>query len=338
MDYLIAGYAFVVGSIVGSFLNVVVARVPEGRSIVHPPSSCPACGHRIRLRDNVPILGWLMLKGHCRDCGVRIPFRYPAVELCMALVFLVLVVVEVLANGSVLPAGVVDPASGVRHSAKPYTNPALWSIYLFHVSFFCVLLSASLMQLDGKIPPRQMIATTVFAGILVSALRPEVQPIGFMAGMNTLNVGAPILGLLNAIVGGAVGAAIGWEIARTEEVLHKAGYGRELHRTSFDTLEICVLEHALVGVVFGWQTTVMMSFFAAACRFGWRGLAGFSQPSFPSTTGGSLWLMTLWLLFGWGPIARQFDWPASSLAMAAGTVLLAGGLHVFCLWQTTSRQ
>lgn len=72
--------AAVVGLAVGSFLNVVVWRVPRHESVVSPPSACPRCGHRIRERDNIPVLSWLFLKGRCRDCGDPISRRYPLVE------------------------------------------------------------------------------------------------------------------------------------------------------------------------------------------------------------------------------------------------------------------
>jgi len=68
------------GLAIGSFLNVVVWRVPRGDSIVSPPSACPRCGHAIRARDNVPVLSWLILRGRCRDCGEPISVRYPLVE------------------------------------------------------------------------------------------------------------------------------------------------------------------------------------------------------------------------------------------------------------------
>jgi leader peptidase (prepilin peptidase)/N-methyltransferase len=71
---------FVAGAIFGSFLNVVIYRMPRGRSIVRPPSACPECGELIRPRDNVPILSYLLLRGRCRACGVRISPRYPLVE------------------------------------------------------------------------------------------------------------------------------------------------------------------------------------------------------------------------------------------------------------------
>ena len=68
------------GLLIGSFLNVVVWRVPRGESVAHPPSACPSCHHAIRARDNVPVVSWLLLRGRCRDCGAPIAVRYPLVE------------------------------------------------------------------------------------------------------------------------------------------------------------------------------------------------------------------------------------------------------------------
>lgn len=79
--------AGVLGLLVGSFLNVVVHRVPRGESVVRPPSACPSCGHPVRPRDNVPVLSWLLLRGRCRDCGTAISARYPLVEAGTALAF-----------------------------------------------------------------------------------------------------------------------------------------------------------------------------------------------------------------------------------------------------------
>lgn len=75
------------GLVIGSFLNVVIHRVPEGLSLSHPRSACPSCSHPIRAYDNVPVLSWLVLRGRCRDCDARISARYPAVELGTAALF-----------------------------------------------------------------------------------------------------------------------------------------------------------------------------------------------------------------------------------------------------------
>ncbi|HEY3546528.1 MAG TPA: prepilin peptidase [Propionicimonas sp.] len=79
--------AAILGLAIGSFLNVVIWRVPRRESIVSPPSACPSCGHAIRRRDNVPVLSWLLLRGRCRDCGAPISVRYPLVEAGTTLLF-----------------------------------------------------------------------------------------------------------------------------------------------------------------------------------------------------------------------------------------------------------
>ncbi|MEJ2033355.1 MAG: A24 family peptidase [Deltaproteobacteria bacterium] len=88
-QYFIAALTFVFGAIVGSFLNVVILRLPEeGRSIVFPASHCPKCGQPIRWYDNIPILSFLLLRRRCRHCRQPISFQYPLVELIMALLSL----------------------------------------------------------------------------------------------------------------------------------------------------------------------------------------------------------------------------------------------------------
>lgn len=81
------GLVAVLGLVIGSFLNVVIYRVPAGRSIVAPPSACPHCETPIRWYDNVPVVSWLVLRGKCRDCAAPIAIRYPLVELGTGLLF-----------------------------------------------------------------------------------------------------------------------------------------------------------------------------------------------------------------------------------------------------------
>ena len=77
----------ILGLLIGSFINVVAYRIPNGISVITPPSACPACAHEIRPRDNVPVLGWLLLRGRCRDCAELISVRYPIVEVATAVLF-----------------------------------------------------------------------------------------------------------------------------------------------------------------------------------------------------------------------------------------------------------
>ncbi len=85
---MIAAFCFVFGLVIGSFLNVCIRRLPQGRSIVRPGSHCPACGAAIAFYDNIPLLSYLLLRGRCRNCGARISPLYPAVELAAGILFL----------------------------------------------------------------------------------------------------------------------------------------------------------------------------------------------------------------------------------------------------------
>jgi leader peptidase (prepilin peptidase) / N-methyltransferase len=80
---------FCLGAAIGSFLNVVVYRVPAGLSVLWPPSRCPKCFHQLGMGENIPILGWLLLRGKCRHCKTPIAFRYPLVEAATAIIFVI---------------------------------------------------------------------------------------------------------------------------------------------------------------------------------------------------------------------------------------------------------
>jgi leader peptidase (prepilin peptidase)/N-methyltransferase len=104
----------VVGLAVGSFLNVVIHRVPMQQSLSRPPSHCPSCGHPVRKRHNVPVLGWVLLRGRCADCRHPIGVRYPLVELATAGLFVAVAVrlarLDLLAA---LPAYLFFAAAGI---------------------------------------------------------------------------------------------------------------------------------------------------------------------------------------------------------------------------------
>lgn len=118
MTALLVSFAAALGLLIGSFLNVVIWRLPRGESLVSPPSHCPSCGHQVRPRDNVPLVSWLLLRGRCRDCGEAISRRYPLVEVATGVVFAVMAVRFGL--DALLPAYLYLAAIGV----------ALWMIDL----------------------------------------------------------------------------------------------------------------------------------------------------------------------------------------------------------------
>lgn len=115
---LVVGYYVLVGGlglIVGSFLNVLIYRVPAGMSIVRPPSACPTCHTPIKMRDNIPVLSWLLLRGRCRSCGSAISPRYPLVEAFNGLLWLLLAwwALDGDTINPLLPLALVLTAAGV---------------------------------------------------------------------------------------------------------------------------------------------------------------------------------------------------------------------------------
>ena len=125
-----------VGLAVGSFLNVVIYRVPRKESIVRPRSHCPACGVQLADRDNVPVVSWLVLRGRCRSCHARISVRYPIVELATAGLFI---------------------AAAVRFGAS-------WVVPGYCL-FFASLLAISVIDLDHYIVPNRIVYPTLFATV-----------------------------------------------------------------------------------------------------------------------------------------------------------------------------
>ena len=168
------------GACIGSFLNVVVYRLPAGMSLVHPGSRCPHCGHAIRAHDNIPVLSWLILRGRCRDCGANIASRYPAVEAGVALCLAIQWWVDV--NGQ-SPALVAE-ATVARQLV----------VFLLHASLVCTLLAAALIDRDGHPVPRSIAGPLAVVVVLSCLVRPDaLRSIRPVADPGTAFVGWRIL-------------------------------------------------------------------------------------------------------------------------------------------------
>jgi leader peptidase (prepilin peptidase)/N-methyltransferase len=131
----------VVGLLVGSFLNVVIARVPAGESVVRPRSRCPRCGTPIAARDNLPVVSWLLLRGRARCCGAPISRRYPLVELVTAASF---ALVAAWSTGAFAAGG--DTGA----SASEALTPAAWdgSLWPLPAFLFLAAVSVALVAID----------------------------------------------------------------------------------------------------------------------------------------------------------------------------------------------
>jgi len=133
------------GLLVGSFLNVVIYRLPRGESLVRPASRCPGCGTPIKPYDNIPVVSWLLLRGRCRNCGAAISARYPVVEALTAAVFV----------GAALARGVDD-------------DLALW------LPFAAMLIAVAGIDLDHRIIPNKILLPAAIWGLVATiAFRPD---------------------------------------------------------------------------------------------------------------------------------------------------------------------
>ncbi|MCX7634215.1 MAG: prepilin peptidase [Syntrophales bacterium] len=187
--------AFVVGSVVGSFLNVVIHRLPAEQSVVKPPSHCPACGSPIRFYDNIPILSYLILRGRCRHCRDRISPRYPLVEALTGVMAVLLVVKFGL---------------GLK--------------MLVAFTFVAVLIVITFIDLDHQIIPHALtlpgIPLFLLAGVAVMGVRLGDALFGLFAGIAVLYLVALYYESLTGNEGmgggdvnllGMIGAFFGWQ-------------------------------------------------------------------------------------------------------------------------------
>lgn len=214
-----AAAAGLLGLLIGSFLNVVVHRVPAGRSISHPGSSCPSCGSPIRARDNVPVLSWVALGGRCRSCRAPISWQYPAVELLTAVLFAALgarypwSIVEA-AFLAFTAGGVAVAVIDARHHVIPRTV-----VYVAGAAAFALLLAAALARGDlARLGVAVVAGAATFAVFLgVHLARPNGMGFGDvrLAGVIGLVVGwlGPGVVFVAVFVAFLAGALIGVPLA-----------------------------------------------------------------------------------------------------------------------------
>jgi leader peptidase (prepilin peptidase)/N-methyltransferase len=138
LDIAFTGF---LGALIGSFLNVVAHRAPLGESLVSPGSHCPACAAPVRPYDNIPLVSWLFLRGHCRDCGAPISARYPLVELLTAGAF-----------AAVVAAGGLD------------------ADLVLELPFVAALIALAAIDLDHRLLPNKIVYPLAAWGILATLL------------------------------------------------------------------------------------------------------------------------------------------------------------------------
>jgi len=142
-DPQVVGLAGVFGAIIGSFLNVVIYRLPRGQSLSYPPSRCRNCNYSLRWFDNVPIVSWLWLRGRCRKCGVAVSWQYPIVEFVTAALFVLV--------AWLTPMG-----------------PLLFARLLL----VCILVALFGIDLEHQILPNSITLPGIVVGLIFSAVAP----------------------------------------------------------------------------------------------------------------------------------------------------------------------
>lgn len=236
----IAGlWFFAFGATIGSFLNVVAHRMPAGMNFVSKPSRCPYCETPILSKHNVPIVGWLVLRGRCKACRLPISPRYIVVEVLVGLMFFTLLCAELASGGRNLPVREPNPLQGVAWNLiTPQWD--LIGLYSLHAFLLSALATIALIKLDRMRVPIRLTLFVACVGIVSRVLWPELgvappleQPVVVPQRIQ------PLLDL-----------AIGVTIAGLAQAVVKAARGELPSGTPFFTT------FPLVAVYLGWQALI----------------------------------------------------------------------------------
>jgi leader peptidase (prepilin peptidase)/N-methyltransferase len=221
---------FVVGTVVGSFLNVCIYRIPWEKSVIWPPTShCPHCLATIEHRDNIPIFGWILLGGKCRNCHVPFSGRYAFVEFLVGVLFLSVYLID-----GVMPKDYVD------------SNLALLVKVMFHAVLVAFLVTITFIDADLTIVPSVVTNLGIFLGLALGTAFPEVRP-------SPAEASTWMDGLWVGVKGVLVGGGVIWII----RVLGTLAFRRE----AMGSGDIHIL--ALIGAFLGWQAALVTPFLAA---------------------------------------------------------------------------
>jgi leader peptidase (prepilin peptidase)/N-methyltransferase len=201
LDRLLECVLFVVGLAFGSFLNVCISRIPRDESIVSPPSHCPHCLAAIHWYDNLPLLSWIILRGRCRSCKQRISFRYPAVELLTAVLFVAC-----------------------------YVTFGLTWIALKFCAFMFLSLGLIFMDAETGLLPREFTYPGTVLGLVLSCIgTTDYSGTTFLFHVFATGVPGPhMLSLIDACLGAVVGAGffyLAWAVYYLVRKQHGLGFG-----------------------------------------------------------------------------------------------------------------
>lgn len=295
------------GASVGSFLNVVVYRMPAGLSIVRPGSFCPLCRHTIRWYDNVPVFSWFILRGRCRDCRSPFSVRYAGVEAFTAALFVVLAVVECFSGTANLPHAQINAGGG--------SGDVSWGIYAYHLVLLTTLICAGLIEFDGKLIAWPLAMPALVVGLGLPVIWSGLHPVPVHASIHLTVPPTWLAGAMDGLAGLVVGLSLGW-----------LGGAGGLSRWS-QARRSPIMGCTLCGVFLGWQAVCGLAGVASIAHLACAGLGRMYKPvsriSWPAILAfGALLYITYWKMlsesvYGLHPAA---DW--RTLAVGAATVLV----------------
>ncbi|HWY85478.1 MAG TPA: prepilin peptidase [Gemmataceae bacterium] len=347
--YYWIGVVFILGAIVGSFLNVVIARLPLEKSIIWPGSRCGRCLRPIRWYDNLPLVSYLWLKGRCRACGQTFSVRYFLVELVCALGFAGLFYAEMVVNVHGWPEG--GQGWAIQRGFFPLS---WWAGYLFHALLFSLLLAAAVCDLDCREIPLGITVPGTIIGLIGAVLMPwpwphtlaDAVPVApnpaFAWMMGTIREGiyawpvcGPLPGFLapggnwqTGLATGLAGMFVGTYMLRVISYVFSAGLGKEALGLGDADLMM------MAGAFLGWQLVVVGFFVSVGPAlvvgsFQWIFRRDNSLPFGPSLAAG---VMITCLCWQWlGPYVQPlFFWGVliAGLAGALCVVMFLAALAI----------
>ncbi len=210
-----------VGAVIGSFLNVVIHRVPRAESIVFPSSRCPSCGTNIRPYDNIPIIGWLMLRGRCRACRAPISPRYPAVEALTAALFALTM---------------------WFHSGLTLSLP-------FDLVFVAAIVALVFIDAEHMILPNVITYPGVLFALLARVVVPNLYGVGFLTALQP-ECSPRLISLEGAVIGALAGGGFLWLVGWLWERL------RGVEAMGLGDVKMMFM----VGAYLGWPRTMLTIF------------------------------------------------------------------------------
>jgi leader peptidase (prepilin peptidase) / N-methyltransferase len=222
---------FVIGTVVGSFLNVCIYRIPWQKSVIWPSSRCPRCLATISALDNIPIVSWIALRGECRNCGASISVRYPFVEALVGFLFLGAYLIDV-----VIPERAAWEFPALQLLATSY-----------HSLFLALLVAATFIDYDYLEIPKPITDGGIVLGIGFAALWPQVRPVpASWPGITHFH------GLLIGVLGAAVGAGL--------TLFFRTTFTFVFRREAMGLGDVYLM--GMIGAFLGWQMAVLTFFLA----------------------------------------------------------------------------